>query len=460
MRPPQLLELLLAVVLAAPAAGYATLFNAPTAKGVSPFSAAGLATHSTGILDEQQQCPAAPDLPTRLDIAAPERALPKRAAPTEGGDGPTKDPLGLWAPPPPSGPKGPSVFKLNQGRAIDMLRKDYPNVFVQKPDLSIFTSEMELHDPSGRRLKGLKQYEKVFDMLRFLRRTTMQDAQVTYRLVVVDERIRVRWTAKVWLRDPALGLTKMANGEPIVVHLDGVSNYDLDAEGKIYKHTIDNIIMNGPAMAEPVQLAFAWPSLGLATPELALPTAGFLRPLDATQGWTPPPQLKAFFAPPAAEGSARTRATQPIAAQPAKRRGGAPQAMAAPGDETPMERAARERAEDAAKAAQLASMRAPAEEKKEGLFGMTMPQPCDTSYDCERPDVCCDLLFGSFCCSSGLMIPQKSPEASLQRQAIPIPVEADNGGGNAPRYPGGNGGGNGGGGGGGAYGSGGFPGAY
>ena len=116
MRPPQLLELLLAVVLAAPAAGYATLFNAPTAKGVSPFSAAGLATHSTGILDEQQQCPAAPDLPTRLDIAAPERALPKRAAPTEGGDGPTKDPLGLWAPPPPSGPKGPSVFKLNQVR--------------------------------------------------------------------------------------------------------------------------------------------------------------------------------------------------------------------------------------------------------------------------------------------------------------------------------------------------------
>ena len=78
---------------------------------------------------------------------------------------------------------------LLSGRAIDMLRNDYPKVFTEKPDFSIFRKDIELHDPSGKRLTGLSQYEKVFDMLRFLRRTTMQDAQVTYRLVVADERV-------------------------------------------------------------------------------------------------------------------------------------------------------------------------------------------------------------------------------------------------------------------------------
>ena len=77
---------------------------------------------------------------------------------------------------------------------------------------------------------------------------------------------------------------------------------------------------------------------------------------------------------------------------------------------------------------------------------MTMPQQCETSYDCERPDVCCDLLFGSVCCNGGLMIPSKEGGVpQMQRQAIPIPVERDDpnvpnlprGGPQPPGYPGG-----------------------
>ena len=40
--------------------------------------------------------------------------------------------------------------------------------------MSIYTDDIELHDPSGMRLHGRKQYRSVFQMLRFLRRTTMQ----------------------------------------------------------------------------------------------------------------------------------------------------------------------------------------------------------------------------------------------------------------------------------------------
>ena len=129
--------------------------------------------------------------------------MPKRSP--DGGDGPDReDPFGLWTPPmSPKPPQGPNIFKLNQGRAIDILRHDYPAFFTQKPDLSIFTSALELHDPSGKRLKGLNQYEKIFDMLRFLRSSCMQDAQITYRLVVSDDTIKVRWSTKLWMRDPA-----------------------------------------------------------------------------------------------------------------------------------------------------------------------------------------------------------------------------------------------------------------
>ena len=118
----------------------------------------------------------------RLEIAALPRATPKRES--------TPEPLPLWGLPTPPEQRGPSVFKLNQGRAIDVLRHDYPRLFTERPDMSIFTNNIELHDPSGKRLAGKTQYERVFDALRFLRRTTMQDAQVGIRLVADDKSVR------------------------------------------------------------------------------------------------------------------------------------------------------------------------------------------------------------------------------------------------------------------------------
>ena len=282
-----------------------------TTPAASPFSAVGVIAHSTGYYapEEFDVCPAT------LDIAAPPRATPKQKAKDGAVD---KDPLGLWAPPSgPGGPRGPSVFKLNQGYAIDVLRNDYPQLFVRKPDLSIFTQDVELHDPSGKRLSGRKQYERVFDALRFLRRTTMQDAEVTYRLVVVEEKIRVRWTAKLWMRDPALGLTSLpgSNGEPALVHIDGVSSYVLNDEGKIRAHHLENIVMRGQDETV-AKLGLMWPSPAMATPELAIP---FFRSLDAA--------LPAGFFSAATAGGAAARprcGRRGPAARAARRRRGLP----------------------------------------------------------------------------------------------------------------------------------------
>jgi len=365
---------------------------------------------------------------THVDmVAAPPRATPKAT-----GSG-KPDPLDWSAPSRP--PKRPSDYELNLGKAIDTLRQDSPRLFLEKPDFSIFSDSVSLHDPSGKRLQGVSQYERVFDMLRFLRRTAMQDAELTYRLVCHDDTIRVRWTAKMQVRDPAFGLTQLNI-------IDGVSVYEMDSKGKISKHSIETIVMANDGLAQPLNLGLLWPTPQMATPEMAMP---FFRTLDAAL----------------ADRFDASRAQLPMLPMPPRlrpsrsaQRARDPQASIELGgegvaDETPMQRAAREREEDAEKARRLAELRAPKNEKKKkgGLFGFSGPQECETSYDCDAPMVCCDLLMAKVCCSGGMMVPRASPEMELQRRAIPIPVEKDSpfppgfpgpggsGAGGAPKYP-------------------------
>jgi len=136
-------------------------------------------------------------------------------------------------------PRLPSEFELNQGRAIDSLRCDYPSLLTEEPDMSIFREDIKLHDLSGNRvLAGTDQYRNFFRMLRFLRASSMSDDEITYSMCVYDQVIRVRWSAKVVLQDPLLGIQQLNI-------LDGVSLYELDSTGFIYIHKLENIVLRG-----------------------------------------------------------------------------------------------------------------------------------------------------------------------------------------------------------------------
>lgn len=135
----------LALSLPLQSAAYAGIMATPLKATTSPatsaalFSAASLTLSSTFETEENQ--PEA--MPTRLEVAAPPRALPKLKNDDSSPD--PVDPISdLWTPKAPKGPKGPSVFKLNQGRAIDILRHDYPRLLTNKPDLTIFTENVEV----------------------------------------------------------------------------------------------------------------------------------------------------------------------------------------------------------------------------------------------------------------------------------------------------------------------------
>ena len=148
-----------------------------------------------------------------------------------------------------------SDFELNLGRAVDVLRHDYPRLLITPPDLSIYDAERICLVHQGRkRLCGLKKYSKLFDALRFLHSTCMSESQVTHRLVYADAKIRVRWSAALWMRDPALGLTTRPfskTGEPVLAHLDGVSVYVLDPHSAlIVEHRLEHLVLNGDAASE------------------------------------------------------------------------------------------------------------------------------------------------------------------------------------------------------------------
>jgi hypothetical protein len=44
---------------------------------------------------------------------------------------------------------------------------------------------------------------------------------------------------------------------------------------------------------------------------------------------------------------------------------------------------------------------------------------CESNYDCQRPEVCCDFHFTKQCCSSGIM----ARELTLQYATVPVPQQ-------------------------------------
>ena len=281
-------------------------------------------------------------------------------------------------------------YQLNLGKAIDTLRRDYPEMLRREPDFSIYTEAISLAASDGKNtLEGLARYTQVFDALRFIRNTTMVHDEVGMRLVVSDGTIRVRWHAKLTMNALFTALPTLSrdeSGRP-VVFVDGVSVYDVNTTGYVYQHVFEDVVVTPPELQGAVDLAlFAWPG-----------------------GLSPPMPV------PATTYRARTQRT--------------PSPVATAARETPMERAAREREEDAARAQRLRELRAQGEGRGEkaqgdGLFARLAPSPCETNFDCERPLVCCDLIVTSVCCSSGMMVgAPRDPQ--LEGQVIPIPVEVE-----------------------------------
>lgn len=59
------------------------------------------------------------------------------------------------------------------------------------------------------------------------------------------------------------------------------------------------------------------------------------------------------------------------------------------------------------------------------IFGGVLKNGCESNFDCERPEVCCDVGFKKICCSNGLGIVDGIPVERYERALLRVPMGND-----------------------------------
>mmetsp|Transcript_32818 Transcript_32818/g.79779 ORF Transcript_32818/g.79779 Transcript_32818/m.79779 type:complete len:323 (+) Transcript_32818:238-1206(+) len=137
-------------------------------------------------------------------------------------------------------------FQMNLGKAMDTLRKDYPEILKQTPDFSIYHPDITVVDPSGVQLTGIDSYKSSIKfMQQFVKFWFQMDRSgLQFRLVYDFARssIRVSWHAVL--------IPKVPLGKPL--HLDGICMYKLDVEsGKVVEHKFEKLSINNTPVVPP-----------------------------------------------------------------------------------------------------------------------------------------------------------------------------------------------------------------
>lgn len=241
----------------------------------------------------------------------------------------------------------------------------------------------------------------------------MNDASTTFRLTYdwSKQQVRVTWYMVLALK-----------GRQRPFHVDGISVYHINDQGKANRHELETVIVNGVPVEPP--FAYAWINLpawvahpGMARKPVALPfpngiaapynpkalLAGFERDVDMgyfVNAFESNPDLQQDFMKALTSLDASAELSE------------------AAGTETPKEeeKAEPEPAKEVRKIKQ-----------RHSLFGGRAPLECDTSFDCTGGLVCCDFLLVKVCCSNGIRQPKYG---DLIPALVPIPGRTND---NEPR---------------------------
>jgi len=331
-------------------------------------------------------------------------------------------------------------FELHVGKALDTLRSDYPNLLTTLPDLSIYDRNIEIVDPSGVTVHGLKTYQNSFRLMQGLVRFLYCPGRSTmsFRMCFDKARrnIRIHWNAAVVPRE-------VFGGSRSTLHVDGISVYELNqATGNIVQHRIEQLLINNmpvrpkegviaalrdehsvtvPSFYEQPEhsniLRFQPAGLGSRA---SLPSSLFAMEASesesaSTNGGEDPSASAFAFDP--ERFAAKNKSRKKFGLKPLTEE----EFMAIELQVKQMDAEQRQRA--AAAAQSQAATTAKPEKKKDSfvdkLFGNVLKDTCESNWDCERPEVCCDFGFKKMCCSSGSLVSNAPPQYAL----VPVPVD-------------------------------------
>jgi len=138
-------------------------------------------------------------------------------------------------------------YELNLGKAMDTLRKDYPELLRKKPDYSIYHENIQITDPSGVQTSGLSNYK---NSIRFLQSLVgilynMDRSRVQNRMIYDFTRSSIRVTWNVVLVPKVVGNARNS------LYVDGVSVYSLNAKGEIIEHRFEKLLINNNPVVPP-----------------------------------------------------------------------------------------------------------------------------------------------------------------------------------------------------------------
>jgi hypothetical protein len=311
---------------------------------------------------------------------------------------------------------------------------------------------LEAIDPSGVHLTGVKNYKAAFSLLHAVVGIFYcPDRSILKSRMCFDkarQNIRIHWNAEVIPK-------KIFGGQKSTLYVDGISVYEISRiSGNITQHRIERLIINDTPVVPEVGIFAALRgyakkknvdgvpvfSTGLeATQENQVMSFRNFHPFSTSVMFSTDHEKSSPLLAAASPGSSGSSSNDPATAALEKKNELRKKFGLAP--LTPEEFAelqeqvrlmdatleVKQQQRSAATAAEMAAKK----KKKEGgffkkIFGDAMEDTCESNYDCQRPEVCCDFVFKKMCCSSGVRIPQ-----SQQGQLALIPVIASP----RPNYP-------------------------
>mmetsp|Transcript_16552 Transcript_16552/g.35963 ORF Transcript_16552/g.35963 Transcript_16552/m.35963 type:complete len:455 (-) Transcript_16552:278-1642(-) len=346
-------------------------------------------------------------------------------------------------------------FELNLGRAVDTLKSDYPNLLTKDPSWHIYHEDLEVVDPTGVSLHGLDNYKMAFGFIHGVVRWFYceEKSGLTSIRVGYDwarKCIRVSWNVELVPR-------MIYGGTRNILHVDGISEYYLDREsGLITEHKVSHLLINdqpvrpekgvfnalaeiSPVDPEGVPVFFGADASPQLLRDLTRLEFQMRNPLDRrSSSLFSNPNEQVMHLPDPSSGI-NTDNQVPYDRDALQRKNASRKKFGMP-PLTPEEFVAVEeevRAMDAINkkkaaylAEQIAQQNANNKKKEDGflsnIFGGVLKNGCESNFDCERPQVCCDVGFKKICCSNGLGIVDGIPVERYQRGLLRVPLPNDN----------------------------------
>jgi hypothetical protein len=339
-----------------------------------------------------------------------------------------------------------SEFELMLGKAMDTLRSDYPDLLTKNPSFEIYDPNIEVVDPSGVTLHSLKSYKTSFQFLHMLVKLFYCPdlSSLTFRLVYdcARKNIRISWNAILVPRAIYGGIRNK-------LHVDGISVYELDRKsGLINQHRVEHLLLNDAPVSPPQGIFAAIQEKATQGPEgstVGIPVF-YKHHEDQTQATCPNLNVLEFSSLP----TFRSRSTSLFSTDESRdhelfneeaynnknasrKKFGLPpisesEFIQIEAETQKLQATQQQKAAAASAAASAAAAQSRDAKKKSAnnpfnkMFGGILQDTCESNFDCERPEVCCDFGFKKMCCRSGQGVFNGAP-GSLQK--IPVRVVAD-----------------------------------